>query len=238
MKVIFIEDVPDVALAGETREVADGYGRNYLLPKKLAVLANLAASNIVEAQLKKAVVKRAQAEAEMAEVAGKISGMEVSITARVGEKDRLYGSVTGADIADALSASAGLVIDKRKVELEEPIREIGSYDVTVRFTHDITAAVIVTVLPDKVVEEKEEKKEDKKARAKRERKEKAEAKIEEAEVQVEEMEAKVEEPEAVIEETEAEVKEPEAKVEETEVKAEEAGAGVEEAEKKETESGE
>ena len=224
MKVIFIEDVPDVALAGETREVADGYGRNYLLPKKLAVLANSAASNIVEAQLKRVVVKRAQAEAEMAEVAGKINGMEVTITARVGEKDRLYGSVTSADIAEALSASAELVIDKRKVELEEPIREIGSYDITVRFTHDITADIRVTVLPDKVVEEKEEKKEDKKARAKRERKEKAEAAVEEAAARVEEAEVKVEEPVAA--------------VEEAEVKAEDAGDAVEEAEKKEKDSGE
>ena len=68
MKVVFIEDVPDVALAGETREVADGYGRNYLLPKKLAVLANSAASNILEAQMKKVAVKRAQAAAEMTDL--------------------------------------------------------------------------------------------------------------------------------------------------------------------------
>ena len=81
MKVIFIEDVPDIALAGETKEVADGYGRNYLLPKKLAVLANSAASNIVEAQLKKVVRKRAQAAAEMAEIADTINGTEITITA-------------------------------------------------------------------------------------------------------------------------------------------------------------
>ena len=73
MKVFFIEDVPDVALAGETKEVADGYGRNYLLPRKLAVLANSAASNVVEAQLKKVLVKRAQAEAEMAGVRGDVT---------------------------------------------------------------------------------------------------------------------------------------------------------------------
>jgi large subunit ribosomal protein L9 len=245
VKVIFIEDVPDVALAGEAREVADGYGRNYLLPKKLAVLANSAASNIVEAQLKKVAVKRAQAEAEMTEAAGKVNGMEVTITAKVGEKDRLYGSVTSADIAEALSANAGLAIDKRKVELEEPIREIGTYDITLRFTHDITADIRVAVLADKVAEEKEEKKEDKKTRAKRERKEKAEAKAEETEAQVEEPEArveeaevKVEEPEARVEEAEVKVEEPEARVEEAEVKTEEEGAGTEEAEKKETDSGE
>ena len=74
MKVIFLEDVPNVADAGEAKEVADGYGRNYLLPRKLAVLANSAASNVVEAQLKKVALKRAQAEVEMTELAGKLDG--------------------------------------------------------------------------------------------------------------------------------------------------------------------
>ena len=81
MKVIFIDDVPNVALAGETKEVADGYARNYLLPKKLAVLANSAASNIVKAQMKKVEVKRAQAAAEMTEIAKKLEGTEVTLKA-------------------------------------------------------------------------------------------------------------------------------------------------------------
>ena len=81
MKVIFLEDVPNVARAGEAREVADGYGRNYLLPRRLAVLANSAASNVVEAQLKKIAVKRAQTDAEMTELATKLDGMEVTLKA-------------------------------------------------------------------------------------------------------------------------------------------------------------
>ena len=85
MKVVFIEDVPDVALAGETKEVADGYGRNYLLPKKLAVLANSSASNILQAQMKKVIVKRAQLAAEMTETASKINGAEITLKAKVGE---------------------------------------------------------------------------------------------------------------------------------------------------------
>jgi large subunit ribosomal protein L9 len=248
VKVIFIEDVPDVALAGETREVADGYGRNYLLPRKLAVLANSAASNIVEAQLKKVAVKRAQAAAEMAELATKLSGVEVTLKAKVGEKDRLYGSITGADIADELNNSTGLVVDKRKIELEEPIRQVGEYEITVKFTHDITAAIKVTVEPDKVEEEKEEKPE-KKPRAKKEKQaeeaeaeepeaevEETEAKVEEAEAEVEEPEAKVEEPEVKVEEAEAEVEEPEAKVEEPEAEVEETEAKAEEAEGAEKET--
>lgn len=198
MKVIFIEDVPDVALAGETREVADGYGRNYLLPKKLAVLANSAASNIVEAQMKKVIVKRAQAEAEMSEVAGKLNGMEFTIQAKVGEKERLYGSVTSADIATEIASSSGMEIDKRKIEIEEPIREVGNYDVTVRFTHDISAAIKLTVISDKAPEEKEEPEE--KAEEKK-RKPKARKKEEEPEEAGEEVKEETVEPEDTIEET-------------------------------------
>jgi len=91
VKVIFLEDVRNVASAGETKEVADGYGRNFLLPRKLAVLANSQASAVVEAQLKKIALKRAQTEAETAELAGKLDGTEVTLKARTGAKDRLYG---------------------------------------------------------------------------------------------------------------------------------------------------
>lgn len=221
MKVIFIEDVPDVALAGETKEVADGFGRNYLLPRKLAVLANSAASNIVEAQLKKVVVKRAQAAAEIAELAEKLNGMEITLKARVGEKGRLYGSITGADIADELSNSTGLVVDKRKIEPGEPIRQVGTHDVNIRFSHDISAVVKVTVEAERVAEEKPEK-EEKKPRA-RKKAEKAEAVGEEAE--------------AVVEEAGATVKEPEAEAEDAEPRLEETGEVAAE-EPKETESGE
>jgi large subunit ribosomal protein L9 len=157
VKVVFIEDIPDVALAGETKEVADGYGRNYLLPKKLAVIANSAASNIVKAKMKHVLVKRAQAETEMKEAAGKIDGVEITIKAKVGEKERLYGSVTGADIATEIANATGLVVDKRKVEIDEPIRQLGTYDITIKFTHDITADIKVIVEADEVAEEKEEK---------------------------------------------------------------------------------
>jgi large subunit ribosomal protein L9 len=265
VKVIFIEDVPDVALAGEAKEVADGYGRNYLLPKKLAVLANSQASGIVEAQLKKVALKRAQAEKEMAGVAAKLNGMEITLKAKVGEKERLYGSVTGADIAEQLSSSAGLDIDKRKIELDEPIREVGSHEVTVRFTQDITAVVTVTVEPDKVVEakeEEEEKAEGKKAKKKSRKKAEAETveaevKVEEVEgeveVKAEEIEAKTEEPEVKAEKAEpkaekpkakkksqkkAETKAEKAKAEEAEAKAEETEVKAEQAEEKEAEPGE
>jgi len=157
VKVIFIEDVTNVARAGQTKEVADGYARNYLFPKKLALLANSQAAAAVEVHLKKIVKQRALEEAEMAEVARKISGVEITLKAKVGEKEKLYGSVTGADIAEALSKAAGCEIDKRKIELPEPIKQVGSCDVTVRFTHDIMAVIKVNVMSDEPVEEKVEK---------------------------------------------------------------------------------
>jgi large subunit ribosomal protein L9 len=184
VKVIFLEDVPNVARAGDTKAVADGYARNYLIPRKLAVLADSHASSVLEAQMKKIMKRRALQEAEMADQAKKLDDMEITVIARVGEKDRLYGSVTGADIAAELEKTAGLTVDKRKIEIHEPIRHVGTHRVTVRFTHDITADIKVNVEGERVAEEKAEK-EEKKPRAKKA--EEAEAETEEgAEAETEE----------------------------------------------------
>ncbi|MQY73464.1 MAG: 50S ribosomal protein L9, partial [Dehalococcoidia bacterium] len=112
MKVVFLEDVPNVAETGEVKEVADGYGRNFLIPKKLAILADAKATQIIEAQLKKKAQRQAETEAEMRELAKQLEGQEIVLRARAGAKDRLYGSITNADIADELEKSAGLVVDK------------------------------------------------------------------------------------------------------------------------------
>ena len=173
MKVVFLENVPDVAKAGETKEVADGYGRNFLIPKKLAVLANSAASNVVEAQLKVLAHRQAQVEAEMAELAGQLEGKKITLKARTGAKNRLYGSVTSADIADEISNSLKAIVDKRKIELEEPIRELGTYEITIRFTGDITSRITL-VVADEEEKEKKEPKEPKAGKAKKPVKEKAE----------------------------------------------------------------
>ncbi len=148
MKVIFIADVPNVARAGQAKEVANGYARNFLFPRKLAVLASSSAAANIEVHLKKLAKLRAIEEAEMSELAKKINGVEITLKAKVGEKDKLYGSVTNSDIGEALSKEIGREIDKRKVDLTEPIRLVGVYDVTIKFTHDITAVVVVTVMSD------------------------------------------------------------------------------------------
>jgi large subunit ribosomal protein L9 len=222
VKVIFIEDVPNVARIGQTRDVANGYARNYLLPHKLAVVANSQAATAVEAKLQKIVKQRALEEAEMAELAKKLEGIEISLKAKVGESERLYGSVTGADIAEELGKSSGQEIDKRKIELDEPIRQLGTSDVTVRFTHDITAVIKVTVVSDEVTEEKSEKAE-KKPKPKTKKKDKAAEATSEDSIE----EAPAATDEAPTGDTKTEIEEPEAKIEE------EFAAEIEEAENKE-----
>jgi large subunit ribosomal protein L9 len=158
VKVIFLEDVPKVAKVGQTKVVADGYARNFLFPRRLAVLAGSQAAAAVNVQLQKKVKQRALEDAEMTELANKIDGLEITLKAKIGENDKLYGSITGADIAEALSKAAGSEIDKRKIELPEPIKQAGAHDVTVRLAHEITAVIKVNVVSEEAVAEKPEKK--------------------------------------------------------------------------------
>ncbi|MFC1987795.1 50S ribosomal protein L9 [Chloroflexota bacterium] len=145
MKVIFLQDVSNVGRAGEIKEVAKGYGKNFLIPRKLALLARPDVINSVGAQLKAKAQVQAQTEAELLEMANHLNGREVILEARTGSKDRLYGSITAADIAVELENVTGLAIDKRKVELVEPIRRLGSYEVAIRLAKDISPQVRVTV---------------------------------------------------------------------------------------------
>ena len=145
MRVIFLQNVSNVARAGEVREVADGYARNFLIPRKLALLARADAVTTVGAQLKGQVRGQAQTEAELLELADHLNGREIIIEARIGAKDRLYGSITPADIAAELENATGLVVDRRKIELDEPIRQVGSYEIAVRLAKDIVPQIRVTV---------------------------------------------------------------------------------------------
>jgi large subunit ribosomal protein L9 len=149
MKVVFLQDVPNVARAGEMKEVADGYGRNYLIPRKLAAQADPKMMNAIEAQLKARERQAAQNEAEMTELAGQLDGKEIVITARVGANERLYGSITTGDIIAELEKSFGVIVDKRKIELENPIRELGSHEIPIRLTKDIVPNITVTVTGEK-----------------------------------------------------------------------------------------
>jgi large subunit ribosomal protein L9 len=153
VKVIFVDDVPNVARVGQTKEVANGYARNFLFPRKLAVLANSQAAASIDAHLKKVVKLHAVEEAKMAELAAKINGMEITLRAKVGENDKLYGSITAADIAEALSKAAGTLIDKKHIAIAEPIKMAGICDVTIKFMHDISAVIKTCVIDENAVEE-------------------------------------------------------------------------------------
>ncbi len=145
MKVIFLQDVPKVASAGEVKEVADGYGRNFLIPRKLALLASSKAVNLVAAQVKKKAHTQAETEVELVELASQLDGKEVVLEARAGAQDRLYGSITAADIAAQLESDLGLVVDKKKIDLEEPLRQVGTYEITIKLAKDIAPRIKVTV---------------------------------------------------------------------------------------------
>ncbi len=146
MKVIFLENVDNVAKAGEIKEVADGYGRNYLIAQKLALLANREVINRMGAKLAAKARSQEQTETELRELAGQIEGKEVVIEAQTGGKERLYGSITAMDVATALEKATGIVVDKRKIDLDDSIRQIGSYQALVRLGKDIVPKIVVTVV--------------------------------------------------------------------------------------------
>jgi large subunit ribosomal protein L9 len=145
MKVIFLEDVANIAKVGDIKEVADGYGRNFLIPKNLAALVSPETTARLEAQRKSQAKKQSQTETELADMAKQIEGKEVVLKAKVGAKDRLYGSITNADIAAELERATGVAIDKRKIELGEPIRELGSFDIAVKLGKDVIPKIKVIV---------------------------------------------------------------------------------------------
>ncbi|MBA7662095.1 50S ribosomal protein L9 [subsurface metagenome] len=146
MKVVFLKDVPNVARAGEIKEVANGYGRNYLIPKNLALLAKSSAISLTAAQRKIEAQSQVDNMAEIVKLADQLDGIEVTLKARAGAKDRLYGSITSADITAELEATTGLVVDKRKMELAEAIRQLGSYEVAIRLAKDVVPKIKVTVI--------------------------------------------------------------------------------------------
>jgi large subunit ribosomal protein L9 len=189
MRVILIQDVDRLGSAGDVKEVADGYGRNYLLPKGLAEFASPAGLKRAE-EYRNAEEGRQQAlNTEMEGLARLLDGLEINIKAKAGDKDRLYGSVTSADIAEEAQRLTGHEIDKRKVLLDEPIHQLGEYDVAVKLSRDLAPGLKVTVTSDDVgdkVDEEAETKPDvtsgKKAKKKAEVESEEESEIKPAEV--------------------------------------------------------
>jgi large subunit ribosomal protein L9 len=138
MEVILKEDVPKLGHRGEVVKVAEGYGRNYLLPHKLAIEATTANRAVIE--VRKSAVEKTAADS----LAQQLEGTALSFQRKVGEKDHLFGSVTTSDIAEALERK-GFNIDRRKLQLNEPIKSLGEFEVAVRLHRDVISKIKVTV---------------------------------------------------------------------------------------------
>lgn len=146
IKVLLMHDVPELGHAGEVYRVAGGYARNYLMPRGLAVMATASALKQAEEIKQAGIRRRAQEKANFEAQASVVNGRKVLFTANAGENERLYGSVTSADIAEKLGAEVGFEIDRRRIQLEQPIRDLGLYDVELRFLHDVVGTFQVAVV--------------------------------------------------------------------------------------------
>ncbi len=147
MEVILKEDVNKLGHRGDVVKVADGYGRNYLLPQKLAIEATSANKSVI-AQMKESAIRKSASEKSGAEELGKLlDAAEVVFERKVGANDHLFGSVTSSDIGHALEAQ-GFTIDRRKISLDDPLRTLGEFHVPVKLHREVTAHVKVTVKSD------------------------------------------------------------------------------------------
>lgn len=146
MKVLLTQDVPELGVAGEIYAVAGGYARNYLMPRGMAVLATKGAlkqaEEIKQAGIRRRAKERANAEAQ----AQVISGKRLLFTANAGENNRLYGSVTTADIAERLTEAVGFEVDRRRIVLDQGLRELGMYNLAVRLMPEVTGNFVVAVV--------------------------------------------------------------------------------------------
>jgi len=151
MDVILKEDIANLGHRGDVVKVADGYGRNFLLPRKLALQATLANKAVIE-QMKTAAARRSASEKALAEVlAAKLEPLVLSFTRKSGEAGHLFGSVTSADIAADL-ATKGFEVDRRKIQLDEPLRSLGDFSVAIKLYRDVTAHLKVKVLSEATTE--------------------------------------------------------------------------------------
>jgi large subunit ribosomal protein L9 len=145
MKVVFIEDVPDVARAGEVKEVSAGYGRNFLLPRGLAILATPGALKRVESLRQAETQRQAQSDEEAQAIAEVLNDFSLTLKARAGSRGRLYGAITSSVIAQEIQTQTGCQVNKRKIQLEEPIHQLGEYEVAIRLTKELTPKLKVIV---------------------------------------------------------------------------------------------
>jgi large subunit ribosomal protein L9 len=150
MEVILKEDVPQLGHRGDVVKVAEGYGRNYLLPRKLAIMANAANKAVIEQMKASALRRSAREKGEAEQLAKQFDGLALHFTRRAGENDQLFGSVTSSDIAHELE-NRGFNVDRRKIEGGQTIKNVGEYTIHIRLHREVSVPVKVTVT--KAVEE-------------------------------------------------------------------------------------
>lgn len=138
MEVILKEDIEKLGHRGDVVKVAEGYGRNFLLPRKLAIEATKGNKNVIESMKAAAVRRSASEKGEAEELAKQFDAVSLEFTRKVGEKDHLFGSVTSSDIADALDKK-GFTVDRRKIQLAEPLKSLGEFIVPIRLHREVTA---------------------------------------------------------------------------------------------------
>ncbi|MDD2318021.1 MAG: 50S ribosomal protein L9 [Desulfobacterales bacterium] len=146
VKVILMETVESLGIIGKEVNVADGYARNYLLPRKKAVLATPQNRNLIEQARAKLELQQAKERETAEEMARRIEGVTCRIESKVSEEDRLYGSVSAREIAEAL-ARQGIEVEKRMILLEEPIKALGAYQIPIRVYKDVKPVITVEVVP-------------------------------------------------------------------------------------------
>ena len=145
MKVILLQDVKGKGKKGQMLEVSDGYARNFMLPRKLAVEATADAVNTMRMNDKAAAEKAAKERAEALEVSKQLRALTLTVLAKGGGAGRLFGSVTNQEIADALKEKAGITLDKRKIVIADPIKSVGTYTVQCKLGYEITAPLTVKI---------------------------------------------------------------------------------------------
>ena len=146
MKVVFLQEVEGSGHTGDVKNVADGFARNYLLPRKLAAAATDHNIRIAQARADVEAKHQAKLDADASALVEKLVGYSITLTMKAGPQGRLYGSVTARDVAEALEGPLGHVLEHRQVELEEPIRQVGVFDVPLRLSRNVRASVQVEVL--------------------------------------------------------------------------------------------
>jgi large subunit ribosomal protein L9 len=144
MKVILQKDIANLGEAGDIKDVADGYARNYLIPKKLVIVANETSQKAIEHQKKLIKIKKEKRKKQSEKLSETLAGIELRIGAQVGEEEKLFGSVTSIDIARELK-ELGYEIDKRRIHLDEPIKKTGEYDISIKLDEGLNAVIKVYV---------------------------------------------------------------------------------------------